>query len=64
MPENGAPPAAAPKAGGKVKLEVLEACLRAIPEFVRTKTRRLAPLTITVPVASGELPLVLSWAAG
>jgi hypothetical protein len=44
------------------ELELLEGCLRAIPEFVRKKTRRLEPFAITVPVASGELALVLSWA--
>jgi hypothetical protein len=44
------------------EVELLEGCLRALPEFVRKKTRRLAPLPITVPVTSGELPLVLSWA--
>jgi hypothetical protein len=44
------------------ELELLEGCLRAVPEFVRKKTRRLQPLSLTVPVASGELVLVLSWA--
>jgi hypothetical protein len=44
------------------ELELLEACLRAVPEFVRKKTRRRAPLELTVPVASGDLALVLSWA--
>jgi hypothetical protein len=44
------------------ELELLEGCLRAVPEFVRKKTRRLQPLTITVPVGSGELTLTLSWA--
>jgi hypothetical protein len=44
------------------ELELLDGCLRAIPEFVRKKTRRLEPLSITVPVASGELAFVLSWA--
>jgi hypothetical protein len=44
------------------ELELLESCLRAVPQFVRKKTRRLEPFSITVPVASGELPLVLSWA--
>jgi len=44
------------------ELQLLEGCLRAVPEFARKKTRRLAPLDITVPTAGGELPLVLSWA--
>jgi hypothetical protein len=45
------------------ELQLLEGCLRGIPEFVRKKTRRLEPLPITVPTAAGELPLVLSWVA-
>jgi hypothetical protein len=45
------------------ELQVLEGCLRGIPEFVRKKTRRLEPLPITVPTAGGELPLVVSWVA-
>ncbi len=44
------------------ELRLLEGCLRAIPEFVRKKSRRLVPLSITVPTAEGDLPLVLSWA--
>ena len=44
------------------ELQLLEGCLRAVPEFARKKTRRLAPLAITVPTAGGELPLTLSWA--
>jgi hypothetical protein len=44
------------------ELQLLEGCLRAAPEFARKKTRRLAPLAITVPTGSGELPLTLSWA--
>ena len=44
------------------ELVLLEGCLRSIPAFVRKKTRRLAPFSISVPVASVELPLVLSWA--
>ncbi|MBL8797561.1 MAG: hypothetical protein JNM56_26915 [Planctomycetia bacterium] len=44
------------------EVQVLEGCLRAIPEFLRKKTRRLAPLELSVPTANGELPLVLSWA--
>jgi hypothetical protein len=43
------------------ELELLDGCLRAIPEFVRKKTRRLAPLAISVPVVSGDLPLELAW---
>src|SRR5262249_45037322 len=31
------------------ELTLLEGCLRALPEFVRKKTRRLAPLTVEVP---------------
>jgi hypothetical protein len=42
---------------------LLEGSLRAVPEFARKKTRRVAPLALTVPTAGGELPLVLSWAA-
>jgi hypothetical protein len=45
------------------ELALLEGCLRALPEFVRKKTRRLGPLTLDVPTASGELPVILSWAA-
>jgi hypothetical protein len=45
------------------ELQLLEACLRGIPEFVRKKSRRLEPLPITVPTACGELPLVVSWVA-
>jgi hypothetical protein len=44
------------------ELGLLEGCLRAVPEFARKKTRRLAPLSLTVPIAGGELPLVLAWA--
>lgn len=44
------------------ELQLLEGCLRSIPEFVRKKTRRLAPLTMTVPTTAGELSLTLSWA--
>jgi hypothetical protein len=43
------------------EVQLLEGCLRGIPEFVRKKTRRLEPLPITVPAAGGELLLVLSW---
>jgi hypothetical protein len=45
------------------EVELLEGALRAVPEFARKKTRQLAPLSLSVPTASGELPLVLSWAA-
>jgi hypothetical protein len=45
------------------ELTLLEGCLRALPEFVRKKTRRLGPLTLEVPTGGGELPLVLSWTA-
>jgi hypothetical protein len=45
------------------EVELLEGSLRAVPEFVRKKTRRVAPLSLTVPTAGGGLPLVLSWAA-
>lgn len=44
------------------ELQLLDGCLRSIPEFVRKKTRRLAPLSMAVPTAGGELSLVLSWA--
>jgi hypothetical protein len=43
------------------ELELLEACLRALPEFVRKKTRRTEPMTVAVPVTSGDLPLELAW---
>lgn len=46
------------------EVQLLEGCLRGISEFVRKKTRRLAPLDIAVPSAAGELALVLSWANG
>ncbi len=39
----------------------LEACLRAVPEFVRKKSRRTEPTTITVPTAAGEVQMGLSW---
>jgi hypothetical protein len=44
------------------ELELLEGCLRALPEFARKKTRRQGPTPFTVPVAGGDLTLVLSWA--
>jgi hypothetical protein len=44
------------------ELELVEACLRAVPEFVARRPQD-DPATeeMTVPVASGELKLVLSW---
>jgi hypothetical protein len=44
------------------EVQLLEGCLRVIPEFVRKKTRRLAPLELAVPTAGGELQIVVSWA--
>jgi hypothetical protein len=44
------------------EVQLLEGCLRAIPEFVRKKTRRLAPLELAVPTDGGELKMVVSWA--
>jgi hypothetical protein len=44
------------------ELELMEGCLRALPEFARKKTRRHGTTPVTVPVAGGELTLVLSWA--
>jgi hypothetical protein len=44
------------------ELELLEGCLRVVPEFVtRHKQDDQAKEEITVPVASGTLKLVLSW---
>jgi tetratricopeptide (TPR) repeat protein len=44
------------------ELELMEGCLRAVPEFVaRRKQDDPTKEEITVPVASGELKLVLSW---
>ena len=44
------------------ELELVEACLRAIPEFVNRHTQdELAKEELTVPVASGPLKLKLSW---
>ena len=46
------------------ELELMEACLRAIPEFVNQHTQDESVREgITMPVASGELNLVLSWVA-
>jgi hypothetical protein len=46
------------------ELELLEGCLRAVPEFVDPHPQG-DPATeeVTVPVASGPLKLVLSWVA-
>jgi hypothetical protein len=43
------------------ELELLDGCLRAVPEFLRKKTRRLDPLPLIVPTAAGELALILAW---
>ena len=44
------------------ELELLEGCLRAIPEFIAEhRPDDTNPHRMTVPVASGEVPLVLSW---
>jgi tetratricopeptide (TPR) repeat protein len=46
------------------ELELMEGCLRAVPEFVnRHPQGDPATEEITVPVPSGELRLVLSWVA-
>jgi tetratricopeptide (TPR) repeat protein len=42
------------------ELELLEACLRTIPDFIAEKS---APTSKAVATASGTLPLRLSWAA-
>jgi tetratricopeptide (TPR) repeat protein len=44
------------------ELELLEGCLRAVPEFVRHRPQNdPSPEEMSLPVASGELKLVLSW---
>jgi hypothetical protein len=44
------------------ELLLLEGCLRAIPSFVsRHRTDDLSKHKMTVPVASGDLSLILSW---
>jgi tetratricopeptide (TPR) repeat protein len=44
------------------ELQLMEACLRALPAFVeRHSPEDLAPHPSTVPTASGELTLTLSW---
>ena len=46
------------------ELELLEGCLRAVPAFViRRRQDDPAGEEVAVPVASGELKLVLSWVA-
>jgi hypothetical protein len=46
------------------ELELVEGCLRAVPEFViRRRQDDPAREEIPVPVASGPLKLVLSWVA-
>jgi hypothetical protein len=41
------------------ELELTEACLRAIPRFL--KREPTTPARMTVPVANGELNLELAW---
>jgi hypothetical protein len=44
------------------ELELLEGCLRAIPEYIAEhRPGDTKPHPMTVPVASGQLSLVLSW---
>jgi hypothetical protein len=44
------------------ELELMEGCLRAVPEFVaRRQQDDPARDEMSVPVASGQLRLVLSW---
>jgi hypothetical protein len=43
------------------ELQLLEACLRAVPEFVRKKTRRVDPTDVPVPTAAGEATMRLAW---
>lgn len=44
------------------EVELLEGCLRLIPEFVKApKTKGTERLEVKVSVAMGELPLALSW---
>ena len=46
------------------ELELVEACLRAIPTFMqRRPASDTTPETVTVRVASGEVKLILSWIA-
>ncbi len=47
------------------ELELLEGCLRAIPELVaKYDPGDTRPHRMVVPVAAGELPIVLSWVEG
>jgi hypothetical protein len=47
------------------ELQLLEACLRAIPDFVAGHDREdPSPYVRDVPTAAGPLPLELSWADG
>src|SRR5262249_10768720 len=41
--------------------ELMEGCLRIIPEFVKAPKTKAARLEVKVAVATGELPLALSW---
>ena len=44
------------------ELELMEGCLRAVPAFVaRHRPEDMSRHTMTVPVASGDLSLILSW---
>jgi hypothetical protein len=44
------------------ELELMEGSLRAVPEFVKRRSQDDPTAEqMTVPVASGELPLTLSW---
>ena len=46
------------------EMELMEGCLRAIPDFVNRHPRTTRPgKSLPVPVASGPLKLVLSWVA-
>lgn len=44
------------------EIQLFEGCLRSLPVFMKKKTRRLKPLELTVPTATGELTLTLDWA--
>ena len=45
------------------ELELMEGCLRAVPDFVaRHPLDDPSTESVTVPMVSGELGLVLSWA--
>ncbi len=46
------------------ELELMEGCLRAVPDFVSRRPQEdLTRETLTVPVASGQLQLTLAWLA-